>query len=150
MVRFEAWALGKPVLANGKCEVLRGQCIRSKAGLYYETQAEFVETLRAIADGRSLNAALGHERPAVLSTALRVAGDRTEISRYVVSPPRRRSANTIDRGWSHCLGSLAPAKHLAPGDGSARGNAIRAGTQLMKTEGPSGARNARLRRCHRQ
>jgi glycosyltransferase involved in cell wall biosynthesis len=59
MVALEAWALGKPVLANGKCEVLRGQCIRSKAGLYYETQAEFVETLRAIADGRSLNTALG-------------------------------------------------------------------------------------------
>jgi glycosyltransferase involved in cell wall biosynthesis len=59
MVALEAWALGKPVLVNGKCEVLRGQCIRSKAGLYYETQAEFVETLRAIADWRSLNVALG-------------------------------------------------------------------------------------------
>ena len=47
MVALEAWALGKPVLANGKCEVLRGQCIRSKAGLYYETQPEFIETLRA-------------------------------------------------------------------------------------------------------
>ena len=59
MVALEAWALGKPVLANGKCEVLRGQCIRSKAGLYYETQAEFIETLRAIAESRTLNAALG-------------------------------------------------------------------------------------------
>jgi glycosyltransferase involved in cell wall biosynthesis len=59
MVALEAWALGKPVLVNGKCEVLRGQCIRSRAGLYYETQAEFVETLRAIADWRSLNTALG-------------------------------------------------------------------------------------------
>jgi glycosyltransferase involved in cell wall biosynthesis len=57
MVALEAWALGKPVLANGKCEVLRGQCIRSKAGLYYETQAEFVETLRAIVESRSLSAA---------------------------------------------------------------------------------------------
>ncbi len=57
MVALEAWALGKPVLANGKCEVLRGQCIRSKAGLYYETQAEFIETLRAIAESRRLNAA---------------------------------------------------------------------------------------------
>jgi glycosyltransferase involved in cell wall biosynthesis len=57
MVALEAWALGKPVLANGKCEVLRGQCIRSGAGLYYETQAEFVETLRAIAESRRLNAA---------------------------------------------------------------------------------------------
>jgi glycosyltransferase involved in cell wall biosynthesis len=59
MVALEAWALGKPVLANGKCEVLRGQCIRSKAGLYYETQAEFVEALRAIAESRRLNAAFG-------------------------------------------------------------------------------------------
>jgi len=59
MVALEAWALGKPVLANGRCEVLRGQCIRSKAGLYYETQAEFVETIRAIVEGRGLNAALG-------------------------------------------------------------------------------------------
>ena len=59
MVALEAWALGKPVLANGKCEVLRGQCIRSQAGLYYETQAEFIETLRAIAESRRLNAAFG-------------------------------------------------------------------------------------------
>ena len=57
MVALEAWALGKPVLANGKCEVLRGQCIRSRAGLYYETQAEFIETLRAIAESRRLNEA---------------------------------------------------------------------------------------------
>jgi glycosyltransferase involved in cell wall biosynthesis len=57
MVALEAWALGKPVLANGKCEVLRGQCIRSQAGLYYETAAEFIETLRAMFDSRSLNAA---------------------------------------------------------------------------------------------
>jgi len=57
MVALEAWALGKPVLANGRCEVLRGQCIRSRAGLYYETQAEFIETLRAIAESRRLNAA---------------------------------------------------------------------------------------------
>ncbi len=59
MVALEAWALGKPVLANGRCEVLRGQCIRSKGGLYYETQSEFIETLRAIAESRRLNAALG-------------------------------------------------------------------------------------------
>jgi glycosyltransferase involved in cell wall biosynthesis len=57
MVALEAWALGKPVLANGKCEVLRGQCIRSQAGLYYETQAEFIETLRAMSESRRLNAA---------------------------------------------------------------------------------------------
>jgi glycosyltransferase involved in cell wall biosynthesis len=59
MVTLEAWALGRPVVANGRCEVLRGQCIRSRAGLYYENQAEFIETLRAVAENRWLNAALG-------------------------------------------------------------------------------------------
>ena len=59
MVALEAWALGRPVLANGKCDVLKGQCIRSDAGLYYETYAEFLETLRAIEHNRWLSTALG-------------------------------------------------------------------------------------------
>ncbi len=59
MVALEAWALGRPVLANGKCDVLRGQCIRSNAGLYYESFEEFVETLYAIESNRALNRALG-------------------------------------------------------------------------------------------
>jgi glycosyltransferase involved in cell wall biosynthesis len=59
MVALEAWALGKPVLVNGKCDVLKGQCIRSNAGLYYESRAEFYETLRAIEQNRWLSGALG-------------------------------------------------------------------------------------------
>jgi hypothetical protein len=59
MVALEAWALGRPVLANGKCDVLKGQCIRSNAGLYYESLPEFVETLRAIERNRWLSSALG-------------------------------------------------------------------------------------------
>jgi glycosyltransferase involved in cell wall biosynthesis len=59
MVALEAWALGRPVLANGRCEVLKGQCIRSNAGLFYETYEEFVEALRSIADNALLAEALG-------------------------------------------------------------------------------------------
>jgi glycosyltransferase involved in cell wall biosynthesis len=59
MVALEAWAMGKPVLANAKCDVLQGQCIRSNAGLYYGNYAEFAETLRAIDTTPSLQAALG-------------------------------------------------------------------------------------------
>ena len=59
MVALEAWALGKPVLANGTCDVLKGQCIRSNAGLYYEGVMEFTETLRAIEQNRWLSASLG-------------------------------------------------------------------------------------------
>jgi glycosyltransferase involved in cell wall biosynthesis len=59
MVALEAWALGKPVLANGKCDVLRGQCIRSIGGLYYESYAEFSEALYALEASGPLNAVLG-------------------------------------------------------------------------------------------
>jgi glycosyltransferase involved in cell wall biosynthesis len=45
MVALEAWAMGKPVLANGGCDVLRGQCIRSNAGLYYDSFEELAEAL---------------------------------------------------------------------------------------------------------
>jgi glycosyltransferase involved in cell wall biosynthesis len=59
MVALEAWGLGRPVLANGRCEVLRGQCLRSNAGLYYETAEEFVEALGALERGPRLRDALG-------------------------------------------------------------------------------------------
>ena len=59
MVALEAWALGKPVLANGRCDVLKGQCLRSNAGLFYENYAEFAETLYAITLGTGLSDTLG-------------------------------------------------------------------------------------------
>ena len=59
MVTLETWALGRPVLANGKCDVLKGQCIRSNAGLYYETYGEFVGALEAIEQNRWLAGTLG-------------------------------------------------------------------------------------------
>ena len=59
MVALEAWALGRPVLANGRCDVLKGQCIRSNGGLYYESYEEFAETLHALATSRLLREGLG-------------------------------------------------------------------------------------------
>ncbi len=41
MVVLEAMKIGKPVLVNGKCEVLKGHCTRSNAGLYYQNFYEF-------------------------------------------------------------------------------------------------------------
>ena len=59
MVALEAWALGRPVLANGRCDVLKGQCIRSNAGLYYESYEEFAETLYSLESNGPLHARLG-------------------------------------------------------------------------------------------
>lgn len=59
MVALEAWALGRPVLANGQCDVLRGQCVRSSAGLYYDNYPEFAEALHALQANGPLHARLG-------------------------------------------------------------------------------------------
>ncbi len=60
MVALEAWALGRPVLANGHCDVLAGQCLRSNAGLFYTSFEEFAETLQLMVSDRDLADALGH------------------------------------------------------------------------------------------
>ena len=56
---LEAWALGKPVLANAASEVLRGQCVRSNGGLCYRNADEFVGMLQAIEQNRWLSSSLG-------------------------------------------------------------------------------------------
>jgi glycosyltransferase involved in cell wall biosynthesis len=59
MVALEAWALGRPVLANARCEVLAGQCLRSNAGLYYQDADEFGAALDLLLDNRALAETLG-------------------------------------------------------------------------------------------
>lgn len=59
MVTLEAWAMGRPVLANARCEVLQGQCRRSNAGLYYDGYEEFKESLALLLGSPELCRALG-------------------------------------------------------------------------------------------
>ena len=56
---LEAWALAKPVLANGQSDVLRGQCLRSNGGLCYENAAEFAAMLQALEQNKWLSGSLG-------------------------------------------------------------------------------------------
>lgn len=42
---LEAMALGKPILVNGKCEVLKGHCVKSGGGFYYQDLNQAVEYL---------------------------------------------------------------------------------------------------------
>src|SRR4030095_4744229 len=59
MGALEAWHQGKPVLANGTCAVLRGQCKRSNGGLWYDNYAEFQETLSLLLPEPLLRQRLG-------------------------------------------------------------------------------------------
>ena len=59
MVALEAWALGRPVLANAHCDVLLGQCLRSNAGLYYEDAPDFTGALHRLLEDERLSRTLG-------------------------------------------------------------------------------------------
>ena len=45
MVVLESMVMGRPVLVNGKCLVLKDHCVRSNAGLWFESYPEFAATL---------------------------------------------------------------------------------------------------------
>ena len=59
LLALEAFAVGTPILANARSEVLVDHCQKSNAGLYYADRHEFDECLRLlVADGR-LRASMG-------------------------------------------------------------------------------------------
>ncbi|MBN2384077.1 glycosyltransferase family 4 protein [bacterium] len=61
MVVLEAWSVKRPVIANGDCPVLRGQCLRSNGGLYYRNYDEFEAVLNAIENDHHLTTRLGEQ-----------------------------------------------------------------------------------------
>jgi glycosyltransferase involved in cell wall biosynthesis len=61
VIVLEAWKLGVPVLANARCKVLAGQCLRSNGGLSYHGYAEFAEALKLLLEQDGLAAALGRQ-----------------------------------------------------------------------------------------
>jgi glycosyltransferase involved in cell wall biosynthesis len=59
VIVLEAWAMGRPVLVNGACRVLEGQCIRSGGGLFYQGYSEFAAALRLLTTDEGLRRRLG-------------------------------------------------------------------------------------------
>jgi glycosyltransferase involved in cell wall biosynthesis len=133
MVALEAWALGRPVLANGRCDVLKGQCIRSRAGLYYESYEEFAEALYALESNGPLHARLGQN-------------GREYFSRHYTWPViERKYLDMLKR-----LQSETPARDIEPLPGwMARRRrdrpaaaAVLAGIPLGAAEGTASAKSA--------
>jgi glycosyltransferase involved in cell wall biosynthesis len=59
LLALEAFAVGTPVLANARSEVLVEHCRKSNAGLYYADRHEFIECLNLLVADPRLRAALG-------------------------------------------------------------------------------------------
>jgi glycosyltransferase involved in cell wall biosynthesis len=59
LLALEAFAVGTPVLANARSDVLVEHCVRSNAGLYYADGDEFIEALKVLLADTRLRAAMG-------------------------------------------------------------------------------------------
>ena len=59
IVILESFLCKVPVIVNGLCPVLKGQCIRSNAGLYYTSYEEFSGELTLLLENREIRDALG-------------------------------------------------------------------------------------------
>jgi glycosyltransferase involved in cell wall biosynthesis len=98
MVALEAWALGRPVLANGRCDVLVGQSQRSNAGLYYENAAEFRAAADRLLDDESLARAMGENGRTYYTTNYAwpvIEGKYLEMFDRLKREPARRSMEPL-------------------------------------------------------
>jgi glycosyltransferase involved in cell wall biosynthesis len=59
LLALEAFAVGTPILANARSDVLVDHCVRSNAGLYYADRDEFVECLKLLIADQRLRAMMG-------------------------------------------------------------------------------------------
>lgn len=109
MVTNEAWSVGKPVLANGKCDVLKGQCRRSNAGLYFDDYYEFREALSRLESDEDLRRGLGRNGERYYRDNYQwdvVEGKYNRMLSTLVSEDRK-SPPVIDRPglWARLLGN---------------------------------------------
>jgi glycosyltransferase involved in cell wall biosynthesis len=59
MVLLESWLCSTPVLVNGECEVLKGQCKRANGGLWYNNFNEFKEAITILVLNAQIRQKLG-------------------------------------------------------------------------------------------
>jgi glycosyltransferase involved in cell wall biosynthesis len=59
LLALESFAVGTPILANARAEVLVDHCRQSHAGLFYADRWEFVEALKLLMRDRNLREAMG-------------------------------------------------------------------------------------------
>lgn len=105
LLALEAFAVGTPVLANARSDVLTDHCQRSNAGLYYADRDEFVECLKLLIANPDLCSALGRNGQAYVQANYEwdVILDKYERlingvhRRDAAAPTRSRSAQSRRR-----------------------------------------------------
>jgi glycosyltransferase involved in cell wall biosynthesis len=115
MAALEAWALGRPVLANAACDVLVGQCLRSNAGLYYASAREFAAALDRLLADRSLAATLGRNGRAYFDRHYAwpvVERKYLDLLAGLDARPPRRDLEPVPGWWRRHRAIIPPAAEI--------------------------------------
>ena len=67
LLALEAFAVGTPILASARSDVVTDHCQRSNAGLYYGDRDEFIECLSLLLDNAALREELGRNGQAYVA-----------------------------------------------------------------------------------
>ena len=114
MVALEAWALGRPVLANAACDVLHGPVPAQQRG---PVLPGLQRVLRDAAHARRhARAGCGArpERPPVFPAALQLAGDRAQVHRHARPADARAASTARHRADARLVGAAAPRASKPP------------------------------------
>lgn len=100
LLALEAFAVGTPVLANARSEVLVAHCRQSNAGLYYADRYEFAEALKLLLHDPALRAAMGRNGKAYVNRNYRWSAILTKYERLITrlrTQPAREPERTPER-----------------------------------------------------
>tara|TARA_B100001123_G_scaffold431425_1_gene552868 strand:+ start:4984 stop:6312 length:1329 start_codon:yes stop_codon:yes gene_type:complete len=93
LLALESLAIGTPVLANARSEVVVDHCQRSNGGLYYANRGEFQECLRLLVNNDDLRAEMGRQGRAYVRTNYRWDAILGKYDRLISGLPPARKNN---------------------------------------------------------
>ena len=97
LLALESFAVGTPVLANARSDVLVDHCQRSNAGLYYAGRDEFQACLRLLVDDDGLRNAMGRQGRAYIRANYRWEVVLGKYDRLIAALPSSRPAGRSQR-----------------------------------------------------
>ena len=83
LLALESFAVGTPILANARSEVLVDHCRESNAGLYYADRDEFAECLRLLIADRAAARGARPQRPRLRAAELPLGRDPGQVRKDV-------------------------------------------------------------------
>lgn len=98
LLALESFAVGTPILANARSDVLTDHCQRSNAGLYYASREEFIECLRLLTRTPDLRVRMGQNGQSYVRSNYSWSAILDKYERMIRAVSGRRNSKGSSRG----------------------------------------------------